>query len=117
MDMDEIPRWSEKSTVLLGDACHPVLPFGFSGASMAIEDATTLAVLLPEDVGVEQVRERLELYEKIRRPRVERVRESSRQIARGREEKQFIQEYRAFLAEHDTVECARQALEEHVEKQ
>jgi len=111
MDMDEIPRWSAKQTVLLGDACHPVLPFGFSGASMAIEDAATLAVLLPEDVGVEQVPERLELYEQIRRPRVERVRETSREIARGREEKQFITQYRAFLAEHDAVSCAKRALE------
>ncbi|KAK5178166.1 hypothetical protein LTR44_009472 [Exophiala sp. CCFEE 6388] len=117
VDMDEIPRWSAKRTVLLGDACHPVLPFGFSGASMAIEDATTLAALLPKDVGVEQVRERLDLYEQIRRPRVERVRESSREIARGREEKQFITEYRAFLTEHDTVECARRAVDEHFGKE
>lgn len=116
MDMDEIPRWSAQRTVLLGDACHPVLPFGFSGASMAIEDATTLAVLLPEDITKDQVRERLELYEKIRRPRIERVRETSRQIARGREEKQFIQDYRSFLAEHDAVECARKALQEHIER-
>ena len=116
MDMDEIPRWSTKRTVLLGDACHPVLPFGFSGASMAIEDATTLAVLLPEDIGLEQVRERLEMYEEIRRPRVERVRETSREMARGREDKQFITEYRAFLSEHNTVECVRRALEEHTRR-
>ena len=116
MDMDEIPRWSAKRAVLLGDACHPVLPFEFSGAFMAIEDATTLAVLLPENIGVEQVQERLELYEKVRRPRVERVRESSRDIARGREERHFITQYPAFLSEQDTVDCARSALEESLKK-
>jgi salicylate hydroxylase len=76
--MDEIPRWSTKHTVLLGDAGHPVLPFGFSGASMAIEDAVTLATLLPSNIQPNQIEDRLELYEKIRKPRIGRVREHSR---------------------------------------
>ena len=41
-DLEEVPRWSVNETVLLGDAAHAVLPFGFSGASMAIEDAIVL---------------------------------------------------------------------------
>ncbi|KAJ7183470.1 hypothetical protein C8R46DRAFT_1308115, partial [Mycena filopes] len=32
--------------VLIGDACHPLLPYGGQGAAMAIEDATVLALLL-----------------------------------------------------------------------
>ena len=87
--MDEIPHWSLNHTALLGDACHPVSPFGFSGASMAIEDAVTLSVLLTYDIQAEKVPELLNLYEEIRKPRVGRVRDSSRGIARDRADKEF----------------------------
>ena len=35
--------WSEGRTTLLGDACHPTLPFMAQGACMAIEDGMVLA--------------------------------------------------------------------------
>lgn len=38
-----LPRWHEQRVVLLGDACHPMLPFMAQGAAMAIEDAFVLA--------------------------------------------------------------------------
>ena len=68
MDMDEIPRCSMNHTALIGDACHPVLPFGFSGASMAIEDAVTLSEFLFKDVRVEELPDLLKLYEDLRKP-------------------------------------------------
>ncbi len=111
--MDDLPRWSKRRTVLIGDACHPVLPFGFSGASIAIEDAVTLATLLPADVGTEDIESRLELFEQIRRPRVQRVRDTSR-IMSNLEDIKMIQEYRQFLSEHDAVEAAKTELEKHL---
>jgi salicylate hydroxylase len=78
LDMDEIPTWSNNHTTLLGDAAHPLLAFSFSGASMAVEDAVTLAVLLPREVEKEQIGERLKLYEEIRKPRLDVVRRVSR---------------------------------------
>ncbi len=36
-------RWSEGRATLLGDACHPMLPFLAQGAVMAIEDGLVLA--------------------------------------------------------------------------
>ena len=36
-------RWHEGRVALLGDACHPMLPFMAQGAAMAIEDAVVLA--------------------------------------------------------------------------
>ena len=36
-------RWSVGRVTLLGDACHPMLPFLAQGAAMAIEDAVVLA--------------------------------------------------------------------------
>ena len=41
-----LPRWHDGRTALLGDACHPMLPFLAQGASMAIEDAWVLAACL-----------------------------------------------------------------------
>ena len=111
--MDEIPRWSARHTVLIGDACHPVVPFGFSGAGMAIEDAVTLAALLPADVRAQDISVRLELFERIRRPRVARVRETSRLMSNS-EDLQMMKEYREFLSEFDAVECAKQELAKEV---
>ena len=110
--MDDHPNWSLNRTTLLGDACHPVLPFGFSGASMAIEDGATLATLLSSDIRVEDIPRRLKLYEEIRRPRVSRVREASRDVAQGFETKEFMHDYMTFLSSHDAVEHAKQVLTE-----
>lgn len=38
-----LPTWSQGRTTLLGDACHPTLPFLAQGACMAIEDGLVLA--------------------------------------------------------------------------
>lgn len=43
-----LQRWWRGRTVLLGDACHPMLPFMAQGAAMAIEDADALAQTLAE---------------------------------------------------------------------
>jgi salicylate hydroxylase len=40
---DPLVSWSRGSMTLLGDACHPMMPFMAQGAGMAIEDAIVLA--------------------------------------------------------------------------
>ncbi len=42
-DREPLPSWSKGRATLLGDACHPMLPFMAQGACMAIEDAWVLA--------------------------------------------------------------------------
>ena len=113
--MDDIPHWSLNHTVLLGDACHPVSPFGFSGASMAIEDAATLSTLLTSEVCVEDIPGRLKLYEVIRKPRVARVRETSRNNAKGLDDKETMIQYMEFLSSHNAVDHAKEALSQHLE--
>jgi salicylate hydroxylase len=44
-----IERWTGARTVLLGDACHPMLPFMAQGAVMAIEDGLVLARCLADN--------------------------------------------------------------------
>ena len=45
-DRAPLARWSVGSVTLLGDACHPMLPFMAQGAAQAIEDGVTLAAVL-----------------------------------------------------------------------
>ncbi|MEL6530780.1 MAG: FAD-dependent monooxygenase [Pseudomonadota bacterium] len=42
-DREPLNRWGDGRVVLLGDACHPMLPFMAQGAVMAMEDAFVLA--------------------------------------------------------------------------
>jgi salicylate hydroxylase len=65
-DKPVLDRWSDGSVVLLGDACHPTLPFLAQGAAMAIEDASVLALCLHEEP---QVPDALRRYEMARKPR------------------------------------------------
>ncbi len=73
-ERDPMPRWSKKRMVLLGDACHPMLPFMAQGAGTAIEDAIVLARCLKENDGEED----LAIYEALRQDRTARIQAGSR---------------------------------------
>ena len=45
-DRPPLPRWSQGRVTLLGDACHPMLPFMAQGAAQALEDGATLTACL-----------------------------------------------------------------------
>ena len=78
-DRDELPRWSEGRAVLLGDACHPMLPFLAQGAVMAIEDGYVLA---REISSGSEMPEALKAYEAVRKPRTSRVQAGARDNAK-----------------------------------
>jgi 2-polyprenyl-6-methoxyphenol hydroxylase-like FAD-dependent oxidoreductase len=65
-DRAPLPRWSVNRVTLLGDACHPMLPFMAQGAAQAIEDAATLAAVLARS---DDIVEGLRRYEALRLPR------------------------------------------------
>ena len=113
MDMDQIPTCSRNHTVLIGDACHPVLPHGFSGASMAIEDAVTLSAFLEKDVKMKELPGLLKLYEDVRNPRVAGVRDAARKRLNGMPPKEELERYRDFLQNHDAVKYAQERLAEY----
>lgn len=58
---------------MLGDACHPMLPFLAQGAAQAIEDVAMLA----EHVGSADLPTALKHYERGRLPRASRVQRMS----------------------------------------
>jgi salicylate hydroxylase len=68
---DPMDTWSRGPITLLGDACHPTLPFLAQGAAMAIEDGYMLAralALWPTDPAQAFAR-----YEAVRKDRTTRV--------------------------------------------
>lgn len=44
--MHELDTWVKGHVALLGDACHPSLPYQAQGAAMAVEDGCVLGILL-----------------------------------------------------------------------
>ena len=66
-----MPRWSKGRITLMGDACHPTLPFLGQGAVMAIEDAYVVAACVAHHAGEPQ--SALARYEDIRRDRTATV--------------------------------------------
>ncbi|HMQ91638.1 MAG TPA: FAD-dependent monooxygenase [Amaricoccus sp.] len=73
-DHPPLPRWVTGRIALLGDACHPMLPYLAQGATMALEDAWVLAA----ELDVAETPERgLLAYEARRAPRAGRVQRAS----------------------------------------
>jgi salicylate hydroxylase len=71
MVRDPMPAWSRGNVTLLGDACHPTLPFLAQGAAMALEDGYILARALEKYRGDPQTA--LAQYEKARQERTSRI--------------------------------------------
>jgi 2-polyprenyl-6-methoxyphenol hydroxylase-like FAD-dependent oxidoreductase len=62
--------WHRGSVALLGDAAHAISPSSGQGASLALEDAMTLAKCLRD---IENIEDAFTLYEQIRRARTEKM--------------------------------------------
>ena len=70
LDIEPIDRWSRGRLVLLGDACHAMMPYMASGAAMAIEDAAVLARCLLQS---DDHSEAFALYRATRQSRISKV--------------------------------------------
>lgn len=75
-DRDPLPQWTRGRATLLGDACHPMLPFLAQGACMSIEDGYVLVHCLRAEGDVDTA---LETYESLRKPRVSQVQHGARE--------------------------------------
>lgn len=69
-DFPTVPVWHRGRMVIIGDAAHATSPASGQGASMALEDAVTLAKCLRD---IADVPAAFAAYENLRRKRVERV--------------------------------------------
>ncbi|KAJ7057190.1 hypothetical protein C8F01DRAFT_1372472 [Mycena amicta] len=70
-DRDPLDTWIHPTgkVALLGDACHPMLPYRAQGSAMAIEDAAYLGILFSHVSSRRQIRPLLEAYQTQRYPR------------------------------------------------
>jgi salicylate hydroxylase len=77
-EREPLPQWSKDTVSLLGDACHPMLPFMAQGAGMAIEDAVVLARALSGVTDRAQAAAALQRYENARKERTAKIQIGSR---------------------------------------
>lgn len=71
MGREPLPRWSKGVVTLLGDSCHPTLPFLAQGAIMAIEDGLVLARCI--EARFEKIDVALQAYENLRIERTSKI--------------------------------------------
>jgi len=91
-DRDPLPQWSRGRITLMGDACHPMLPYLAQGACMALEDGYAVAHAL--DRGGDDVAGALLAYEEARRARTAKV----QLLARERSVEQHLRDEAAMRA-------------------
>jgi len=77
VDRDPLERWTDGRVTLLGDACHPMMPYMAQGAAMAMEDAAVLSRCLA-DVDREGIAGAFRRFETSRKERTSRVQLTSR---------------------------------------
>ena len=77
-ERDPLTRWSTGRMTLLGDACHPMMPFMAQGAGMAIEDGVVLARNLATVTAPDQVTAALARYQAMRIERASQIQVGSR---------------------------------------
>ncbi|PGH13304.1 hypothetical protein AJ79_03720 [Helicocarpus griseus UAMH5409] len=71
-----LQTWIKGSCTLMGDACHPMLPYIAQGAAQALEDAAVLGVVLSNITTAKLTPFALQIYEKCRKERAEFVQKS-----------------------------------------
>ncbi|CAI7581789.1 unnamed protein product [Penicillium palitans] len=71
-----LKTWIRGSVALIGDACHPMLPYVAQGAAQAVEDAAALGVVLSTISSREEIPHALSVYERSRKTRAETVQQS-----------------------------------------
>jgi len=80
MDRQTLDTWVHPKgrVVLLGDSCHPMLPYRAQGAAMAIEDAAVLGALLVHLTHIDQLPTFLHAYQDLRYERCSTTQQASR---------------------------------------
>jgi salicylate hydroxylase len=77
-EREPLVQWSRGHVTLVGDACHPMLPFMAQGACQAIEDAVVLGRCLGPAADRAQAATALQTYAKARQERTAKIQIGSR---------------------------------------
>ena len=116
LDMELLDTWVHEKMALLGDAAHPFLPHQGQGGGQAIEDAVALAVVLEMNTSREEISERLQLYQVIRKERAEKIQYYSRingaDNLNPQDAARLMSEFTSYNYGHDAFDYATQKLRE-----
>jgi salicylate hydroxylase len=77
-ERDPLSAWSKGVVTLIGDACHPMMPFMAQGAGMAIEDSIVLSRCLTDLAPTIGPQGALQRYESLRLERTSQIQIKSR---------------------------------------
>ncbi|KAK2761737.1 hypothetical protein FQN54_001565 [Arachnomyces sp. PD_36] len=73
------PRYNSGRIAIMGDAAHASTPYQGAGVSQAIEDALVLSTLFQHVKAIRDIAPALSAYDAVRRPRSQKVVETSRE--------------------------------------
>lgn len=99
VEREPMPSWGANRIVLLGDACHPMLPYMAQGAATAIEDAVILVRCLGR-FAFDDISSALALYTASRKKRTDRIQLTNRDNSwlRQKTDTDWVYEYDAWHA-------------------
>jgi 6-hydroxynicotinate 3-monooxygenase len=100
VERDPMFSWWKDTIVLLGDACHPMMPYMAQGAASAIEDAVVLARCL-DQAGCADISRALAAYTASRKSRTDRMQLTNRENTwlRKTTDTDWVYEYDAWHAQ------------------
>ncbi|KAJ7224023.1 hypothetical protein B0H12DRAFT_286170 [Mycena haematopus] len=105
-----LPTWIKGNVAILGDAAHAMFPTYGQGFAVGLEDAATIATLFPSGTKASDIPARVKLFEKIRKPRGERVSKMSTDGMRPPDNESFW--IKPELLGYDPVAITKAALSE-----
>ncbi|KAI9685976.1 MAG: hypothetical protein M1822_003959 [Bathelium mastoideum] len=75
MHREELSAWvnDKGNFVMIGDSCHPMLPYLAQGANSSIEDGAVLGGLLKGMKSAAELKERLDIFQRLRKARGEAI--------------------------------------------
>ncbi|KAI9713821.1 MAG: hypothetical protein M1820_000551 [Bogoriella megaspora] len=75
MHREPLDAWvnEDANFVMIGDSCHPMLPYLAQGANSSMEDGAVLGGLLKGMMSKADLKERLDVYQKLRKARGEAI--------------------------------------------
>lgn len=85
LTMDKLPTFVQGRLALLGDAAHPFLPDLGQGGAQAIEDAVSIAAVLPVGTQPEEIPDRMKVYESCRYERSHLIQHFTKLAGRDRD--------------------------------
>ena len=123
LDMAKMPTFINSRLAVMGDAAHPFLPHQGQGGGQAIEDAMSLAAVLPLGTSVDDIPDRLKIYEQCRYERAHQIQDFTRTAGKDTKElaaegkKLDMNEYQMYNLGHDAWDYSKHALQKHLEEQ